>query len=59
MPWLTLILHLFIGSTLAGIGVIAVLTAGFGTLMPILWAALAGFIIAIPVSILVSRALKG
>lgn len=59
MPWLTLILHLFIGSTLAGIGVIAVLTAGYGTLMPILWAALAGFIIAIPVSILVSRALKG
>lgn len=59
MPWLTLILHLFIGSTLVGIGVIAVLTAGYGTLMPILWAALAGFIIAIPVSILVSRALKG
>ena len=59
MPWLTLILHLFIGSTLAGIGVIAVLTAGYGTLMPILWAALAGFVIAIPVSILVSRALNG
>lgn len=59
MPWLTLILHLFIGSTLAGIGVIAVLTAGFGTLMPILWAALAGFIIAVPVSMMVSRALKG
>ena len=59
MSWLTLILHLFIGSTLAGTGVIAVLVAGYGTLIPILWAALAGFVIAIPVSIMISRALKG
>lgn len=59
MPWLTIILHLFIGSTLAGSGVIAVLAAGYGTLMPILWAALAGFVIAIPVSIMIARALKG
>lgn len=59
MPWLTIILHLFIGSTLAGSGVIAVLVMGYGTLMPILWAALAGFVVAIPVSVMISRALKG
>lgn len=59
MPWLTIILHLFIGSTLAGSAVIAVLAAGMGTLMPILWAALAGFVAAIPVSIMVAKALKG
>ena len=59
MPWLTIILHLFIGSTLAGSGVIVVLVAGYGDLMPILWAALAGFVVAIPVSVMTARALKG
>lgn len=59
MPWLTIVLHLFIGTTLAGSAVIAVLAAGMGTTMPIIWAALAGFVVAIPVSIMIARALKG
>jgi len=51
------ILHLFIGSTLAGIGVIAALVAGYDTLYPILIAAVGGFLIAFPVTWLVTRKL--
>lgn len=56
---LTLILHLFIGSTLAGVGVIAVLVAGFGTLWPIVIAGLAGFVLAFPISWLIAKSLTG
>ena len=59
MLWLTLVLHLFIGSTLAGTAVIAVLVAGKGTLTSILLAVIAGYVVATPVSIMVARALKG
>lgn len=51
------ILHLFIGSTLAGIGVIAALVTGYDTLTPILIAALVGFLVAFPVTWAVTRAL--
>lgn len=51
------ILHLFIGSTLAGTGVIAALVSGFDTLNPILITAVLGFLLAVPVTWLVTRAL--
>ncbi len=51
------ILHLFIGSTLAGIGVIAALVTGYDTLSPILIAAAVGFLAAIPVTWAVAKAL--
>ena len=51
------ILHLFIGSTLAGIAVIATLVTGYGTLSPILFAALIGFLAAFPVTGAVTRKL--
>ena len=54
---LGLILHLFIGSTLAGSAVIAALVTGHGTMTPILVTALVGFIAAFPVSYLVARKL--
>ncbi|MFP4274678.1 MAG: CTP synthetase [Paracoccaceae bacterium] len=54
---LMLILHLFIGSTIAGIAIIAVLVAGMGTTTPIVIAALAGFILSFPVSWLVAKRL--
>jgi hypothetical protein len=54
---LGLILHLFIGSTLAGIGVIAALVLGFDTLNPILFSAALGFLAAVPVTWMVTRAL--
>ena len=54
---LGLILHLFIGSTLAGSAVIAALVMGKDTMTPILIAAAVGFVIAIPVTWMVARAL--
>jgi len=55
---LALILYSLIATTLAGTGVIAVLTAGYGTLLPILLAAGAGAVLAIPVSLWVARAME-
>lgn len=50
MTRLTMILYSMIGTALAGSGVIAALTAGYGTLQPILIAAGAGAVLALPVS---------
>ncbi len=52
---LAMILYSLIGTTLAGIGVIVVLVAGYGTLNPILVAAAIGAVLAMPVSWLVAR----
>ena len=57
MIWLMLILHVFIGSTLAGSLVIAALTMGYDTLQPILITAALGFVVAFPVSWLVAKQL--
>ncbi|MET4129040.1 CTP synthetase [Roseovarius sp. MBR-6] len=54
---LGLILHLFIGSTLAGSAVIAALVMGFDTLYPIMIAAALGFVVAVPVTWLVTKKL--
>ena len=54
---LAFILHLFIGSTLAGSAVIAALSMGHDTLTPILIAALVGFLAAFPVTYVVTRKL--
>jgi len=51
------ILHLFIGSTLAGSAVIFALVIGRDTLTPILIAAALGFVAAFPVTWLVTRKL--
>ena len=55
MVRLTMLLYSFISSTLAGILIIAVLAAGYGTLMPIIYAAITGFVLAGPVSWLVAK----
>lgn len=54
---LAFILHLFIGSTMAGIGVIVALVAGLDTLWPIVIAAAIGFAAAFPVTYVVARKL--
>ncbi|WP_171210895.1 CTP synthetase [Ruegeria sp. HKCCA5426] len=59
MSPLTLILHIFLGSTLAGSAVIAVLVLGFASWTAMLIAAVAGFVAAFPVSYMVSRKLEG
>lgn len=54
---LSLILHLFIGSTLAGVAVIVALVSGFDTMWGILIAAAVGFCAAFPVSAYVAKEL--
>lgn len=57
MVRLALILHLLIGSSLAGAAVIAALVLGLDTLKPILVAAAVGFVAAVPASWVVARRL--
>ena len=52
---LMMILYSMIGTAMAGSGVVAVLTMGYGTLVPILAAAGAGAVLALPVSWVVAR----
>lgn len=54
---LGLIFHLFIGSSVVGCAVIAALTFGYDTLTPLIIAALIGFIVSIPATYLVTKAL--
>ncbi len=49
------ILYSIISTSLAGVGVIAVLVAGYGTLIPILAAAAVGAVLALPISWAVAR----
>lgn len=51
------ILYSLIGTTLAGTAIIAVLTAGFDTLVPIVAAAVIGALVALPVTYFVTRAI--
>lgn len=47
---LMMVLYSMIATAMAGIGVIAVLTMGYGTLWPIVVAAVVGAVLALPVS---------
>ncbi len=47
---LALVMHLFLGATLAGSAIVVALTLGLTTLKPILIAALIGYLISIPAS---------
>jgi len=49
------ILYSLIGTTVAGTLVIAALTMGYDTLQPILIAAAVGFLVAVPVTWLVTK----
>ncbi len=51
------ILHLFIGSTLAGSAMVAALTMGYDTMQPVLISALIGFLAAFPVTYFITKAL--
>ena len=52
---LFLVIHIFVGATLAGAGVIAALSLGYGTLVPLLVSAAIGFLLSIPVSWIVAK----
>ncbi len=52
-------LYSLIATTLAGVGVIAVLTAGYTAVTPIVGAAALGALVALPVSYLVAKRITG
>jgi hypothetical protein len=52
---LMMILYSMIGTAMAGSAIILVLTLGYGTLWPIVAAAAAGAVLALPVSWLIAR----
>lgn len=54
---LTMILFSMISTTLMGAGIVIALTTGHGTLQPILAAAAIGFVLAVPVSVIIARRL--
>ena len=58
MVWLIFVLHLFIGVTLAGVGLVAVLVMGLDDVWGLGGAVLAGFVLAFPVAWLVARGLN-
>lgn len=57
MTRLALILHLLIGTTLSGVGVLAALVMGHVSVSAILIAAALGFVLAVPVSWQVAKRL--
>ena len=56
--FLVLIVHLFLGSTLAGSAIVAGLTMGYDTLQPVLIAALIGWLVSIPATIYVAKVIR-
>jgi zinc transporter ZupT len=51
-------LYSMVGTTLAGIFIVVALTMGYTTLMPIIYAAIAGFVIAVPVVWVVANKIR-
>ncbi len=56
---LAAMLYAIIGTSLAGVGVIAVLTAGYGTWVPIVVAAAVGAILALPATYVITKQITG
>jgi len=55
MVRVALLIFSVIATSLMGIAIVVVLTAGYGTLMPILYAALVGFLVALPVTWVIAK----
>ena len=51
------VLYSLIGTTLGGSLIVAALVSGYDTLIPILIAAAAGFVLAVPVSYFIAKAM--
>lgn len=52
---LTAVIYVLLGATLAGIFIVAALTMGLDTGKPILYSAIAGFVVGLPISWLVAK----
>jgi uncharacterized membrane protein YhaH (DUF805 family) len=55
---LSLIVYIFLGATTAGIFMVAALTAGLTTAQPVVYSALAGFVVAIPLAWIIARRIR-
>ncbi|SMR70637.1 hypothetical protein SAMN04488030_0249 [Aliiroseovarius halocynthiae] len=53
------VIYILLGATLAGIFIVAALTVGLDTAQPITYAAISGFIVAIPISWFVAKQING
>lgn len=58
MLGLTLIVHIFLGSTIAGSAIVAALTLGFDRATPIIAAGIAGFVISFPASWYIAKSIR-
>lgn len=58
MLTLTSILYIFLGTTLAGSGMIVALTMGYGTMLPLLVSAGIGAVVAMPLSWVLAKKLS-
>ncbi len=55
---LFLLMYIVLGATIAGSFIIAALTMGMDTLQPIIYAGLAGFVVALPVAWVIAKKIK-
>ena len=55
---LFLLVYIFVGVTLAGSFMVAALTAGYTTMMPIIYSSLVGFVVAIPVAWVIAKKIR-
>lgn len=55
---LFLLVYIFISATLAGSFVVTALTMSLDTLQPVLWSALAGFVVALPVAWVIAKKIR-
>jgi hypothetical protein len=56
---LALLIHIFLGSTLAGSAIVVALTLGYDTWVPITVAGIGGFVLGFPASWAVAKRLAG
>ena len=56
---LTFVIHLFVGAVTSGVALVVALLMGYGTLAPLLTAALGGFAASFPLSWAIARRLLG
>ncbi len=56
---LTFVIHLFVGAVTSGVALVVALLMGYGTLAPLLGAALGGFAVSFPLSWVIARRLSG
>lgn len=55
---LSLIVYIFVGATFAGSFMVAALSAGLTTAQPVIYSAVAGFVIAAPVAWVIARKIR-